>query len=240
MNVLVCENEVENREEIKQYLVRLAIQLDCEMATDFFASGEELLSFYKNRKKDYVLMILDIEMNQINGVETARQLRENYAYNGQLVFLTSHEKYMIDCFVIGTNQYLLKPIDYLTFEEKLKPIIDQIHKKNENILVELVSGGSQVIPINEIYTIQSGLLGRKGLATVKTAAAEYNIYGKMNDLEKLLTHHHFFRGHKQTIINLNYVKSVVNETATMINGEQVKISRNKKREFKKQLIKYVG
>lgn len=239
INILICEDEQRYQNQLRERLIKLSFLLDVEIRTHSFSSGEELLSMYENREKDYELLFLDIELPGINGLQTAKCMREEYGYEGQLVFLTNHSELMQDSFEVGTNQYLIKPVTEEEFEKKIRHLMQKIMKSNQRITIELVSGGFQILSLHTIVAIQSNSLGRKGGVIVKTMTSEFSAYGKMNDFLEKLGNQRFFRIHKQTIINLEQVIFFDGEHVEMSNQLKLKVSRNVKKELKERIMNII-
>ncbi|MBO1306458.1 response regulator transcription factor [Enterococcus sp. 669A] len=237
INIIICEDEKCYRDQVKEMLVKMAFSLDIEIQTECYCSAEEMLAAYENREKSYELMIFDIEMPGCDGLQAGKIIREQYQYDGQLVYLTSHAELMQDSFEIGTNQYLVKPIEYKEFEAKLRPIIKKIIDNDKRITVELVAGGLQIIPMKDITTIQAKSQGRKGGVIIQTTRELIEAFGKMADFENMLEKRKFFRIHKQTIINLDKITQFDGVEATTVDQQRYKVSRNKKRELKDLLLR---
>ncbi|GCF93884.1 DNA-binding response regulator [Enterococcus florum] len=236
IKVAICEDEAHFRKLIKEMLIKMSILLDFEIQTRSFTMAEELLSSMENGEATYDLLILDIELDGCDGMTAARDLRENYDYDGQLVFLTSHAELMQDSFEVGTNQYLVKPVEYPEFERKLSPILKNVLNNNRRLTVELVAGGFQILPLKDIITIQSKTLGRKGGVVIQTESEQVEAFGKMTNLYEKLEKYHFFRVHKQTIVNLEKIKTFDGEEITTTNRQTIKVSRNMKRQLKEKIM----
>jgi len=236
LNILICDDEQRCRNQLREMLIKLSFSIDVEIWTHSFSSGEDLLKAYENRKRDYELLFLDIEMTGLNGIETAKKFRETYNYEGQLVFMTNHVEHMQDSFAVGTNQYLLKPVTYEEFDIKIRPIINNLLKDNQRLTIELVSGGFKLIPLSSIIVISSNSMGRKGGVIIQTESEEIQAYGKMMDYLEKLEKRQFFRIHKQTIINLEQVVFFDGEIVRMTNRQSLKVSRNVKKSLKDRLM----
>lgn len=238
INVLICEDETRYQNQLREMLVKLSFSMDIDIRTHSFSTAEELLEIYEAKEKSYDILFLDIELPGLNGLQTAKILREDHDYDGQLVFLTSHMELMQDSFEVGTNQYLVKPVAYEEFEKKIRPIMSNVTKNNQRITIELVSGGFQILPIASILMIQSKSLGRKGGVVIKTDTQEFSAYGKMSDYLEKLEKQRFYRIHKQTIVNLEQVVFFDGEQVMLTNHQAVKVSRNVKRDLKTRIMNF--
>ena len=91
------------------------------MQVDVFFKPKTLLKTMSNSRTGYQIIFLDIEMQEMNGIEVARRLRE-LEKDFLLVFITGYDNYMLESFEVLPFRYVLKPID----SEKLEPILQQI------------------------------------------------------------------------------------------------------------------
>ena len=235
IKVAICEDEKRFRETIRDMLIKMSIMLDFEIQTKDFVCAEDLLEQCKEMIP-YNLIILDIELEACDGLTAARRLREIYEYEGQLVFLTSHAEFMQDSFAVGTNQYLVKPVAYTEFEKKIGPLVKSILTNNRKLTVELVTGGVHILSLKEILFIQAYPLGRKGGVIIHTTHETIEAFGKMADFQEKLEKVHFFRVHKQTIVNLEQIKTFDGEEVLTTCNQKIKVSRNKKKRLKEKLL----
>ncbi len=129
--ILVVDDNLENRELLVEILREVAA---CDVATD----GKGAIEQYTNalKEKSYDLILLDIEMPEIDGLEILRNIRENEKEAGialgegiPIIMVTAHRKPFLNAFYQGCNDYILKPID----ADKLIKKIEQKLQKNNNI-----------------------------------------------------------------------------------------------------------
>ena len=101
MRIAICDDEQNYRNLITKY-IRFYFQehlLDLEY--DEFSSGEELL--LSNKKFDIVF--LDIEMNELNGIQTAKEL--NKRNKKTIIFIiTAYQKYLDDAMDLNVFRYI--------------------------------------------------------------------------------------------------------------------------------------
>lgn len=235
IKVAICEDEKGFRDLLKEMLIKMSILLDFEIQTKNFVRAEDLLEKCEE-KQLFDLVILDIELEACDGMTAAKILRERYKYEGQLVFVTSHAEFMQDSFEVGTNQYLVKPIEYAEFERKISPLLKNIMTNNRRLTVELVAGGFQIVPLKTIIFIRAYPLGRKGGVIIQTEYETIEAFGTMADFQEKLEKHHFFRVHKQTIVNLEKIKVFDGEEVTTTCDQKIKVSRNMKKNLKERLL----
>ena len=106
INIGICEDELHYRVNIKDMLGDILSTYSINYKIYEFSSGEELLSNYP---KDLDILIMDIQMKIINGMDTARKIRE-FDQNLEIIFMTSFSEFMQEGYEVKAYRYILKPI----------------------------------------------------------------------------------------------------------------------------------
>ena len=106
-------------------------------------SGEACIDYLKNRG-GVDLVLLDIEMPGLNGMEAARLIRSKDE-GVILVFITNIAQYAIKGYEVGALDFILKPLRYSAFEMKLGHIVSQIERKKGKSC--LISSGKKHLPM---------------------------------------------------------------------------------------------
>ena len=119
MRVAICDNEKKYREETKNCIKEYNPAIELVE----FEDGSELV----NAKGTFDLILLDVEMPQLDGMSTAKQLRRN-GVDAEIVFLTSYEKYVYDAFDIRALQFLKKPLEKERLIKVLRMVEDSLVK----------------------------------------------------------------------------------------------------------------
>ena len=108
MTAAICDDEKILCDQLEKWIKKQAP--DCDLA--LFTSGEALL----REKKDFDIIFLDIRMEGIDGIETAKRLRSRRAET-ILIFITGIKEHVFDAFDVSAFHYLLKPVDEEKFAE---------------------------------------------------------------------------------------------------------------------------
>ena len=107
LRLAICDDRTEDRERLCRLLKEYGQYNNLELTVDQWSTGEDfLLSFAPGR---YQLVFLDIYMKQINGVETARTIREQDE-DCAIVFVTTSPEHAVEGFSVNALHYLLKPL----------------------------------------------------------------------------------------------------------------------------------
>ena len=106
---------------------------DSEIDYDVFMNGEEIVSRYERYEADYDAIFLDMEMGELDGIRTANRIREIDKYV-IIVFVTSHTKYMKECFQCEPFRFLVKPIDTDEINKAIKDIFAKLSQERKTFI----------------------------------------------------------------------------------------------------------
>lgn len=237
MNVAICDDDLRHCGNMEQYLMKIAEKyINLTVDIDVYQSGEELLRMIEIEKTKPQILFLDMEMEQMNGIETARKLR-NKDRSMLIIYVTSYDKYTMDSFEVSPFRYLLKPIDYEKIEQVFSAAVDEI--LNNHACLFFRRNNEQVqINCEEIISIVSEN-GRMLRIITKQEKLQDLFYAKIKDIEKQLNPFIFVKVNQGTIINLNFVYIISSGEVHLITGEIIPISRGRKKAVKEAYTLYV-
>lgn len=216
LEIAVCDDEKSMGEYLKQ-LIERKLAGDKDYRVSVFTTGSELLKSGKN----FDIYFLDIDLKDINGIDMARQLRQQS--DAVIVFVTALKEYIFDAFDIQAFQYLLKPIDEEKFFQVLQKAIDERRSlKRSEPLVIRIKGIYRNIPKESILYIENE--ARKVVLHLKEGEVSY--YAKMSELEAILGEE-FFRCHRGFLVNLNAVAGYDLGSIQLKNGETILMAKQK-------------
>lgn len=230
IKIVICEDEKEQQELLKLYMDKIFEGLSIKYSLEIFNSGEELLKRYS---KDTQLLLLDIQMGTINGMDTARKIRE-IDEDVEIIFITALIEYVLEGYEVRAYRYLIKPIKYDDLKNNLLNCIKEIKIKNKYIIVK-EQGNRIKLDINEITYVEV----QKETITIHTLSKIYKINETMNNIEKEINCTRFFRCHKSFLVNLEHIKSIKQYIAVLENNEEVPISRYRFKETKDKFFELI-
>ena len=201
-----------------------------EISLRMFSGGEELLSY--NGQID--ILFLDIQMKDMDGMETARKLRAD-KFRGFLVFITVLKEMVFQSFEVQAYDYLVKPVDDKQFEKTMERLYASMQNASEDSL--LVQKGYEGRIIREDEIVFCEIIDRK--IYLNLASGEVvDYYERIENMETKLNNR-FYRCHRSYLINLKHLKGYKNGTACMDNGKEIPVSRLRSREFSGVVLQYM-
>ncbi|RUL47257.1 response regulator [Lysinibacillus antri] len=144
MNLFILEDEAFIRDGLEFYFKK---NFKEQLNIFSFSNGEELMSTSDELVPDIV--ISDINLPGINGIETVRSLQEQYDFKA--IFLSGYNDYhyLRSAIHLGVEDYLLKPVDYVSLKKLVLSYIDDkqsnLYEKNKRFLINMINNN----PLNE-------------------------------------------------------------------------------------------
>lgn len=228
--IAICDDEKHMSGHIKTMVSDFFRKKNREISCRTFSSGEELLKY----DGQIDILFLDIQMKGMDGMETARRLREN-KFRGCLIFITVLKEMVFQSFEVQAYDYLVKPVDEKLFEKTMERCLASIQNASEDSLLVQKGYEGRIIRKDEIVFCE--IIDRK--IYLNLASGEIlDYYERIEKLETKLGEH-FFRCHRSYLINLRHLKGYKNGTAYMDNGKGVPVSRLRSKEFSGVVLQYM-
>ncbi|WP_342565124.1 LytTR family DNA-binding domain-containing protein [Paenibacillus sp. FSL R7-0345] len=237
--VAICVDELHIYEQLKNHFTRLSSEYSYHYNIQFFKSGEELIHYYIEKGAfAFQILILDIEMDGINGLEVVNKIRFIPDHDVQIMFLSSHPKHVMDSFDVQTFQYLLKPIDYELFKINILKLCSFIQSSTNRYFTiksereHLVLRKTDVIAIVKVkHSLKQNKL------TVITANQQYIINGTLSKYVNTLDAT-FMYITRSIIINLEHVRRFTSSSVIMSNNQEFPLSRSQAKKVKDLFTRY--
>ena len=179
-------------------------------------------------------IFLDIQMEQPDGMETARLLRQR-GDRSLLVFVTVLKEYVFDSFQVEAFDYLLKPLDRVRFRQTMDRLLRSLEHRTIKDIVIQRGTGCEVIRLSDIVYCE--VLGRK-IYLHKSDGTVSDYYDKLEDLEQRVDGR-FFKCHRSYLVNLDYVRGCQDGQVLLFQGERIPASRLRERELTQALLHHM-
>ncbi|MGN0505058.1 MAG: LytR/AlgR family response regulator transcription factor [Lachnospiraceae bacterium] len=231
IRIAIVEDEETYALQLQEFLKKYEKENGETFQISLFSDGDEIVHKYK---AEYDIILMDVEMKFMDGMSAAEEIRK-VDTEVVIIFITNMPQYAIRGYAVDALDYVLKPVSYFAFSQRLNRAIVRMKKReNKNIFIS-VKGGTIRLDVANIYYIES----QGHTLNFHTAAGVYEASGTMRELEETLEPLNFYRGNKGYLINLAHVEGVKDGVAS-VKGERLMLSRARKREFMEALTRYWG
>ncbi len=231
INLAIVEDEDGYAAQLTQFIDRYQKESGNSFRITRFRDGDEIVNGYKGQ---FEIILMDIEMKLMDGMSAAEEIRK-LDQEVVIMFITNMTNYAIRGYQVDALDYVLKPVSYFAFSQKLDRALSRVKKSSSNIISIDMPSGVKKLDIDNIFYIESE--GHN--LNFYTSGGEFSIRAKMADFEMQLTPYNFFRSNKGYLVNLKYVDGVENGTC-LIAGRQLAISRGRKNAFMDALTNYMA
>lgn len=229
--VAIVEDDREFVGELKKYLEQYAKEEGQEFEISVFYDGAEILENYTPK---YDLILLDIEMPKVNGMDAAEKIREEDE-NVVLMFITNMAQYAIRGYSVGALDFVMKPITYYTFSMKMKRALKRVRKRELPAILLTLSDGVKKLEVRQIYYLEV----QNRLLHYHTEEGEFVVRGTLQSAESTLPANVFAKCNHWYLVNLMHVTAVRKNTV-MVGTFELEISRRNRTGFLKALAEYMG
>lgn len=223
----ICDDHEADCRYIEQLVQQWAGEKSVSVRLDSFPSAEAFL-FHYEEQKDYDILLLDIEMGQMDGVQLAKRIRKENE-DMQIIFITGYSEYIAEGYEVAALHYLMKPVNKGKLMQVLNRAIEKL-TKNEQVLFIEQAGEMVRIPLYEIRYLEV----QKNYVTIY-GKQDYTVKKTLGELEKELDER-FFRTGRSYIVNLSHVQRVSKTEVWLSKGVQVPLSRGRYEAINKAII----
>lgn len=220
LRIGICDDVYDARLVLRAALERAVEKRRTAAAFFEFSAGENLLRWLESHAGELDLVFLDLEMGEVDGIETARRLRA--ADEGlQIVFVTGHADRVFDGYGVGALGYLLKPPAPEALEEMLDRAGAALCRELERAFVCRSGEVYYRIPLKKIRYFSSD----RRQVTCVARDREYTFYGKLDDVAAQLGPA-FVRVHQRYLVRAAAVERLEGSEVYLDGGVSLPVSRS--------------
>lgn len=216
---------------LRDYLTRYGSERSIVLDVSVFPSGE---TFLEQAKSGFELVLMDIEMPGLNGMETARRFRETDE-NACLLFVTRLASYAVQGYGVKALDFLVKPVTYENFCLKMDRAVTTIERNRKQEIAIQTPEGVRRLLIQDISYVEV----MSHTLIYHTSEGDFSVRGSIRDCEARLSPYDFARCNNSFLVNLRYVNEI-RRNDVLVGNVLLPIGSTKRRTFLQQLTEFMG
>ena len=232
-HVAICEDDPIVLKGISQMCREILMEDGVPGEIWEFTAADGLLKEIETGKTAFDMLLLDIEMEGMTGMELAERLRreENWV---SIIFITGNEKYLAEGYGVQPIHFLLKPPS----REKLAAALRTDRKRNRRPKTVLLQKSSRILRLSleELVYVESA--NHEVLLHQKNGTQAFPL--SMTEMLKLLPAGQFCRCHNRFLVNLEEVKAFERTYLSLYDGAELPIGRKYYKEFQSAFVQYLN
>lgn len=226
----ICDDDQDYARYLEGLAAAWAQGAGTALEVERFPSAQAFLFRWEERR-DFDVLLLDIEMDGMDGVELARTVRREND-DVQIVFVTGYTDYIAEGYEVSALHYLTKPVN----EEKLLQVLTRAVgrlKRNEKALTLVLPDQTVRLPLPQVRYLEVV----HNYVTVH-AGRDYSVKRPLSELEKELDGR-FFRVGRSYILNLAFVRRASRTEAELTTGERIPLPRGQYDKLNRAIIDHI-
>lgn len=231
IRIAFVDDDIKHISLLKSYTEKFSKEENEIFEISEFTNGLNFLDEYDGKLN---AVFMDIEMPHLDGIETAKKIRTKAPSLG-IVFVTNMAQYAIRGYEVNAIDFIVKPVEYFVFTDKLKKAIKFSNQNKEKEIIIETDNSVRRLRVSQIVYVEKD----KNYLVYHTKESEYRMRGTMLSVEEALIPEGFTKCNSGGIVNLRYVTKVEKDSL-LVDGSIVPVSRQRRKEVKEDFMKYIG
>lgn len=229
-NIAICDDDMQDAVNLENLILKESLQ---NIPCDVFTSGNDLINHLINNQDYYDVFFLDIEMQGINGIETAQNIRKS-DQAALIVYVTNHQDYVYDVFETLPFRFLRKPVTDECLKKVWFDILDYFRTVKQ-VFVFIENRVQCQIFTDEIRYFES--YGREII--LHTKEKSHRFYGRIYKLAGTLNRGLFAQPNASCLVNMDAIFSIVKDEIILKNKVAIPITDKYRQSLKESYANYV-
>lgn len=231
LRIAVVEDDKTYAAQLKEYLVRYGTEKNQKISVALFPDGEDIVTDYS---AEFDIILMDVEMTFRDGMTTAERIREK-DNEVVIIFITNMPQYAIQGYKVDALDYVLKPISYFAFSQRIDRALTRVKKKEATYITVAQKGGKKKLNVDKICYVEV----RDHDLIYHSTKGDIVTKSSMKEAEDTLGGTKFFRCNRCYLVNLEYVEDFRGNDVTVA-SDVIQVSRARKKAFMDALNDYMN
>ena len=216
---------------IQELLLRYMKETNTDVQISVYKSAVELM---RNYRKEYNLIFLDIEMEEMDGMQAAEKIREKDDET-MLVFITHMAQYAVKGYKVDALDFLVKPVDYYDLALVLRKASRRLQKRKNTFIK--IQNKEKTVYLKYQDILYVDVIDH--YITYHTKKENIRIRGTIAEAEQRLNQNLFYRCNRCYIVNVSKISAIKHGIIT-VGTDEIEISRGKQKGLLLAVARYMG
>lgn len=231
MKIAIIDDQSKDSTEISKLISQYSQQQCISTEVLTYQHGADFLDDLQNHVFD--LIILDIYMGDMDGIEVARRLRQQN-FTGLIVFSTVSTDHAVTGYSVQAFDYLVKPYDYSRFKVTMDRCMKELSHKDLYIVVKESRTHVKIRLADIVFTDY-----HNHYIQIHTSLRVIKSYMQFQDfLELLKPYPQFLNCYRNCVVNMDHVTCLKGYEFLLSTGDIMPITRNRKNDIKQKYADY--
>lgn len=230
--ILSIEDDPEQEATLRSHVERYAHEIDLDLQLVWEQSAFDLPEL----SHGFDLVLLDIDLPGINGMEAAAAMRERNPET-PLIFVTNLAQYALKGYEVDALDFVVKPVSYFDFRMRMDKAIRVLSRRTGRRVTVALDGELLVLDTTDLAFVD---VANHDLAYHLATGQTLVTRGSLSKLEDELAGSSFVRASKSCLVNMAHITRIKGAELVMDNGESVFLSRSQKRPAMEAIARYLG
>lgn len=233
MRIYIVEEEQASINKLQGYIEKYAKKIGVSIDARGFTDPREFLQTYEKSAEKPYLVILEIDMKDMSGMEIAHKLREQGS-DVRLIFTDTTDAHAIQAFDVQADGYLEKPVSYQNFAKAMSRFRARFAMESHTIQIR---SDRKIIDLYTADIYYAEVTGHS--VWVYSKRGDYKASVTMGKLVELLEgEKSFLPCGRSYLVNMTYIENLENDVIVMINGSRIPIPVRIRKDIAEQYQKY--
>lgn len=230
--ILIVEDTPSEADLLKGCLSRYAAERNVGFSITVLPSALEFI----NTQRTTDLVLMDIDMPGINGMEAAEILR-TYDTQTPLIFVTNLAQYAVRGYSVDALDFVVKPIEYLDFSMRMDRALKVMRRNSAESIALPTSDGLRVTPQSDILYVD---LIKHDLQYHLADGSTLKERGSLRSAAERLDQAKFIKATSGCLFNMGHVRAIKRASVVLTDGTELFFSRSQRRPALEMLANYMG
>lgn len=218
--IYYCDDDLSAINRVKTLTLSYAEEQAIPLRFLDFARAEDLLFYIEDYLHEVNIIFLDIFMDELNGMDTAKKLRE-IGYKGEIIFISSSPDYVFEAFEVNSFNYLVKgSLDEEHFLKVLSEALKKVQNSSGEFLKFSMGADDLKVDIDKIHYFE---IHRRVVTVIYDVDRTFDFYYSMDNLSEELKNKNFIRTHRSYLVNMNHIVSISKDHLLLKGSHEVPI-----------------